>query len=116
MMDPSPLFYNGYHPVYPSFRKDYRSRSRTKQRTAAPVKYYLIDFGESKYYNPETGPPLDRPGRTQDHTIPEYDLPGLHNPFLTDVYMIGNMIQSHVLTVSIAFLYSSLADFISERA
>jgi hypothetical protein len=113
MMDPSPLFYNGFHPVDPSFTKDYKFRSRTNKRTTAPVKYYLIDFGESKYYDPKTGPPLDRPGRTQDPTVPEYDVPGRYNPFFTDVYLIGNMIKSHVMTVRIALPYLSLVNFIS---
>ena len=107
MMDPSPLFYTGFHPINPAFTKDYRSRSQTKYRTAAPVKYYLIDFGESKYYDPKINPPLDRPGRTQDRSVPEYDVPGLYNPFLTDVYLIGNMIKSHVMAVCTSFHHST---------
>ena len=103
MMDPSPLFHGDFHPANPSLTKNYKTHSRTKTRTGAPVKYFLIDFGESKYYDPKH-PPLDRPGRTQDPTVPEFSLPGLHNPFLTDVYLIGNMVKSHVMAVCISLL------------
>ena len=107
-MDPSPIFIDGFHPVDISYTRDFRKRSHTNHRTGAPVKYYLIDFGESKSYNPEAGPPLDRPGRTQDQTVPEYEVDGLYNPFSTDVYLIGNMIKSHVMSVWLIILGSRI--------
>ncbi|KAI0041523.1 hypothetical protein FA95DRAFT_1501343, partial [Auriscalpium vulgare] len=62
-------------------------------------RYYLIDFGLSRYYDPADGAPLDTMRWGGDKSVPEFrgyspgrDRP-LHNPFPTDIYYIGNMLR-----------------------
>ncbi len=70
-------------------------------RTARPVRYYFIDFGPSRRYNPEDGPPREHPIRGGDKSVPEFKNwnGDLLDPFPTDIYYVGNMIQESVLQV-----------------
>jgi hypothetical protein len=72
-------------------------------RTQRPPRYYLIDFGISRRYDPANGSPLEDPINGGDKTVPEHQghkgiIP--QNPFFTDIYYAGNVIRTQFLEVS----------------
>lgn len=101
MYDPRPMYPNMYHPEDPSKTRDWKAGVKVFDRTRCPVRYYFIDFGLSRQYNPEEGPPREHPIVGGDKTVPEFqDWKGdLLDPFPTDIYYIGNMIQYTLLEV-----------------
>ena len=107
MMDPNPMFPDLYHPATRNRSRDWKSyRPKYYTRTARPTKYYLIDFGLSRKYDPEEREPLQIPILGGDKTVPEFQGDGVYrpwNPFPTDIYYIGNMIREEFLQVSDSF-------------
>jgi len=98
MMDGSPLYPVPYHPVRTYMKRDYSGRVRHLTRTQRPVKYYLTDFGLSRRYNPDQGPPLEDPIWGADKTVPEFQKSSDPcDPFPTDVYYLGNLIRENFL-------------------
>jgi len=96
------MYPNGWHPTQdwrkPDF-SDYR-KDEIYTRTQRPPKYYLIDFGISRQYDPAKGPPLEDPINGGDKTVPEHQgRKGIVpcNPFFTDVYYAGNVIRTEFL-------------------
>ena len=104
-MDPSQLYPDGYHPRKVNRTRDFKGKARHFTRTQRPPKYYLIDFGISRKYNPADGPPLEDPILGGDKTVPEYnrsDDPC--DPFPVDVYYAGNLLRRDFLDVRVDFL------------
>ena len=102
-MDATRLFPNGFHPMQHLFDPNYDGAAKHRTRTERPPKYYLTDFGLSRRYDPEAGPPYELPIRGTDKSVPEFQGEGYDqasNPFATDVYYIGNEIQTTFLKVS----------------
>ncbi|KAF8870843.1 kinase-like domain-containing protein [Infundibulicybe gibba] len=67
-------------------------------RTQRPVKYYFIDFGISRHYEPSEVPPLEDPIWGGDKTVPEFQFSdGPCDPFPTDIYYLGNLIRTEFL-------------------
>lgn len=99
MYDARPMFPHMFHPRRPSRTLDYHLSPKHSTRTACPVKYYFIDFGISRRYNPEEGPPREHPIRGGDKSAPEFkDWNGeMLDPFPTDIYYLGNVIKRTVL-------------------
>ncbi|KAI0310496.1 hypothetical protein OF83DRAFT_1070441 [Amylostereum chailletii] len=112
MMDATPMYPHPWHPAKPERRRDWKGRAKYYSRTQCPVKYYWIDFGHSRRYNLEDGPPLEMPQRAGDYTPPEHAGEFLGtpcNPFPTDIYLVGNMIRTHYMEASHRVLdYSGL--------
>ena len=101
MMDPRPLYPNMYHPLSIYRRRDGYGTAKRGRRTKHPVKYYLIDFGLSRKYEPDDVSPLELPIFGGDKTVPEFrqfDEPC--DPFRTDIYYIGNLIRMCFFEVS----------------
>lgn len=100
MMDPRPLYPELYHFVSISKKRDMSGTAKNYTRTRKPVRYYFIDFGLSRRYNPAKGPPLSRPIWGADRTVPEFHK-SLEpcDPFPTDVYYLGNVIRTVFLDV-----------------
>jgi len=97
-MDGQRLYPEGYHPQYTRHKPDYTGHAKHLTRTQRPVKYYFIDFGLSRRYNPADGPPLELPIIGGDKSVPEFRDPvGPLDPFPTDVYYLGNMIRREFL-------------------
>src|SRR5882757_2179808 len=99
------MYPDGWHPnddkSKPNFTR-YR-RSEIYTRTQRPPKYYIIDFGISRQYDPANGTPLEDPINGGDKTVPEHQgrrgiIPC--NPFFTDIYYAGNVIRTEFLEVS----------------
>ncbi|TBU31687.1 hypothetical protein BD311DRAFT_656397 [Dichomitus squalens] len=99
MYDPRRMYPHMFHPKDPDKSPDFKSKARHSNRTVCPVKYYFIDFGLSRRYNPEDGPPREHPIRGGDKSVPEFQSwkGDLVDPFPTDIYYVGNMIRTDIL-------------------
>jgi hypothetical protein len=101
MMDARDLYAEPYHPVEPHMKRDFSGRVKRYTRTQRPPKYYFIDFGLSRRYDPREANPLEYPIFGGDKTVPEFqnnaDVPV--NPFPTDVYYLGNVIKEEFMDV-----------------
>jgi len=99
MVDSLPLYTSPPHPHKMSMKRDFSGKTKICSiRTLTPVKYYLVDFGLSRRYNPVDGPPSEFPIWGGDESVPEFrtqDAPC--DPFPVDVYCIGNSIRRHFL-------------------
>ncbi|KAF7302216.1 Protein kinase domain-containing protein [Mycena indigotica] len=99
-LDPTLLFPNGFHPIWTDRDPEDRRPAHHITRTECWPRYYFIDFGLSRRYDPANGPPLEPIIRGGDRSPPEYRKSGLScNPFPTDIYILGNLMKS-------LFLYS----------
>lgn len=93
MMDGA-MYPKPWHPA-----RDYRTRDlaadcKPYSRYQHPPRYYLIDFGISRIYDPNGPPPLESVHFGGDKSVPEFkNLTQKHNPFPTDVYYVGNIIR-----------------------
>jgi len=104
MMDAKNLYLQPLHPAHFKKRRDFSGPAKHSTRTRRPVKYYLIDFGLSRRYNPEDRPVLEPPGWGGDQTVPEFlKSDDLCDPFPVDVYCAGNVIRRNFTEVSRAF-------------
>ncbi len=101
MMDPRPLFPRLFHFVQYWRTPDLRRNAKHYTRTRCPTKYYYIDFGLSRRYDPATRQPLERPIWGADRSVPEFHKSLKPcDPFPTDIYYLGNVMRSWVLEVS----------------
>ncbi|KAK7012631.1 hypothetical protein R3P38DRAFT_2550016, partial [Favolaschia claudopus] len=96
LQDPTLLYPEGFHPVQTLMDPAYKHLSRPITRTECWPRYYIIDFGLSRRYDPAQGPPMEDIIRGGDKSPPEhlgaaYDLPC--NPFPTDIYFLGNLLK-----------------------
>ena len=72
----------------------------TRSWLRVSVKYYFIDFGISRKYDPADLPPREPPIFGGDRSVPEFnksDEPC--DPFPTDIYYVGNLIREDFLQV-----------------
>ena len=100
MLDPSRMYPESFHPLDIERRKDFRGKAKKYTRTRRPPRYFLIDFGLSRQYDPANGPPLDQPLRGGDKSAPEHqDRTTPCNPFPTDVYSLGNLVREKFIQV-----------------
>ncbi|KIK80845.1 hypothetical protein PAXRUDRAFT_157549 [Paxillus rubicundulus Ve08.2h10] len=94
MLDPSELYPDSFHPMETHFDKNYLGYARHFTRTQRPHKYYLIDFGISRRYDPSDTAPREVPIWGGDREVPEFQNSNEPcNPFPTDVFYIGNVIR-----------------------
>lgn len=96
-MHPKPLFIDSFHPFRPHRTRDLKGTSRHYSRTQRPTKYFLIDFGLSRQYDPLVANPVEPVIFEGDNTVPEFKSLELQNPFPTDIYYIGHAIQETFL-------------------
>jgi hypothetical protein len=102
MMDASEMYPNSFHPVVQDRNRDYHGTAKHYPRTRRPPKYYFIDFGLSRRYDPANGPPLEAPLIGGDKSVPEFQGNKAlehSDPFPTDVYYIGNLVKRDFLDV-----------------
>ena len=109
MMDASELYPQGYHPIDIDRSRDFKGKAKQSfTRSQKCPKYYLIDFGISAQYE-DVDTARDFPIAGGDKSPPEFQGQGLfswYNPFPTDIYYIGNLIQMDFLNVSLSLLYN----------
>jgi len=114
MMDGS-MFPDGWHPTMDQWKRDFQGDARYLTRLRRPPKYYLIDFGLSRRYNPANGPPLEPPINGGDKTVPEFQGSiSPCNPFPTDIYYAGNFIRVAVMKEykGLGFMGSLVSDMV----
>ncbi|KAI0363364.1 hypothetical protein BV20DRAFT_975753 [Pilatotrama ljubarskyi] len=99
MYDPRPIYPAMFHPRQRNRALNWKDPAKHSTRTDHPVRYYYIDFGLSRKYNPEDGPPREIPIRGGDKTVPEFQSWKGEplDPFPTDIYYLGNMIRMTIL-------------------
>ncbi|KAJ3845930.1 kinase-like domain-containing protein [Lentinula lateritia] len=96
-MDANPMFTRQYHPIKPKKRHNWSARALHHSRTRCPPTYFLIDFGQSRMYNPSEPRPSEYALKSGGYTPPEGDADILCDPFATDVYILGTMIRTSFL-------------------
>ena len=107
MMDPKPLFPQMYHPRSDRKTVDFSRKAKYHTRTARPTKYFFIDFGLSRKYEPGDMPPVEVPIHGGDKTVPEFAYSSDPvDPFPTDIYYLGNLIREDFLQVRLENIYS----------
>ncbi|KZT71756.1 hypothetical protein DAEQUDRAFT_687108 [Daedalea quercina L-15889] len=120
MMDARPMYSEKlWHPRDPTSNLDFSGSSKHCTRTERPVKYFYIDFGLSRKYNPADGPPRELPILGGDKTVPEFQGEGCNvpaDPFRTDVYYLGNLIRTTFLEKyhGFEFMQSLVSDMIQD--
>ena len=117
MLDPSKMYPRSFHPMAIGRTRDFRGRVKGKTRTWCRPRYFLIDPGLSRQYDPAKGPPLEEPLRGGDKSAPEHrDRVTPCNPFPTDVYYLGNLVREDYIQVCtyIYFLINGSESYTSE--
>lgn len=93
LMDPGAMYPEGFHPVETAYKRDYSGIAVYLPRSAVGVKYYIADFGISSYIPDETRPPLVYGTSGRDQEAPELSKTVPYNPFMLDIFIIGNMFR-----------------------
>ena len=108
MLDPTHLYPQSFHPVATDLSKDCTSKAKHFTRTQRPPKYYFIDFGISRRYDPSDANPREIPIWGGDKLVPEFQNSNEpRDPFPTDVFYIGNAIRMDFLLVGISLCHLS---------
>ncbi|KAF7302222.1 Protein kinase domain-containing protein [Mycena indigotica] len=114
--DPTLLFPKGFHPVWTDRDPSNKHPAYHLTRTECWPRYFFIDFGLSRRYDPSNGPPREPIIRGGDRSPPEHHTNLACNPFPTDIYFLGNLLKTqflysrrlgkrqHVLLSSLGFL------------
>ncbi|KAJ6580069.1 hypothetical protein DFH09DRAFT_1246055 [Mycena vulgaris] len=103
MMDAAPIHPIAFHPASPDMKRDFSGTVSHLTRTQRPVKYYLIDFGISRKYDPAVRAPIEPIIVGGDKSVPEFrrkktgELPMECDAFPADVYCMGNVIREEFL-------------------
>ena len=101
MLDPTHLYPDSFHPVATNLNRNYSGDAKHFTRTQRPLKYYFIDFGLSRRYDPSDTNPMERPIWGGDKEVPEFQNSNEpRDPFATDVFYIGNAIRMDFILVS----------------
>ena len=100
MMDASGMYPRGFHPRLQNRNPEFTGPAKHLTRTQHPPKYYFVDFGIARRYDPANGPPLELPIEGGDKSVPEFQASnGPCDPFPTNVYYLGNFIRREFLEV-----------------
>ncbi|TFK74320.1 hypothetical protein BDN72DRAFT_893294 [Pluteus cervinus] len=98
MMDGDEMFPEGWNHFLGRLTPQGKPHRTFFTRTQKPSKYYLIDFGLSRRYDPSDPDPLERPILGGDRTVPEFQTgKESFNPFRTDIYYVGNLIRRYIM-------------------
>ena len=97
MYDPSEMYPQGFHPMQMDRSQDFKGKAKRYTRTQRAPRYYLIDFGLSRFYPSRNV--LDEPLRGGDRSAPEHQDGTWCNPFYTDIYYLGNLIRQEFIRV-----------------
>ncbi|OCH84104.1 hypothetical protein OBBRIDRAFT_742165, partial [Obba rivulosa] len=118
MMDPKPLYPKMFHPVLQTYNRDRTGRAKHYTRTKRPVKYYFIDFGISRRYTEGEDSSRELLILGADRSIPEFVKYRKTecDPFPTDVYYLGNLIQKEFLerTHGVEFMRPLVTDMLQD--
>ena len=101
MFSASRMYPNGFHPIKLDRNRNFKGAAKAYTRTQRPPIYYFIDFGLSRQYTSRNV--TDEPLRGGDKTAPEHRSKRRCNPFLTDIYYIGNLVRQEFMEVRPVF-------------
>lgn len=102
MMDPVPLYPALYHPTDDTKSRDFRRSVRPYSRTERPTRYYYVDFGLSRKYNPSDNTPRELPIIGGYKNVPEFQGEGYDvasDPLATDIFYLGYLFQDRLIQV-----------------
>ncbi|KAI0363590.1 kinase-like protein [Pilatotrama ljubarskyi] len=90
MMDGTPLYPGGHHPVRREYTSDALYEIKPLPRAGRSIKYYYVDFGLSSWFPPGAPPyVVGRVGR--DKEVPELSKTVPYDAFKVDIYALGNL-------------------------
>jgi hypothetical protein len=110
MMDPRPIYLDGYHPVKTNRTSDLKKRASHMTRTDRPVKYFYTNMSEARMY-PKFEGVYDRISLGKDGTVPEHrgnTTKAVVNPFAVDVYCLGNVLRTEFLEVGVLYITTNI--------
>ena len=90
MMDGSPLYPAGHHPVRTRYSVDVIEDLRPLHRIDHPVRYYYIDFGLSVRFE-EGSSPLVVGDVGRDDEVPELSSTVPYDGYKADIHALGNI-------------------------
>ncbi|KAA1476520.1 hypothetical protein DENSPDRAFT_843513 [Dentipellis sp. KUC8613] len=96
MMEASPLFPEGHHPVRRYFSEDGIFPLTPLSRLSHPVRYYFIDFGISTRFAPDESH-LVTGAKGRDKELPELSRDVPYDAFKADVFILGNLYKKELL-------------------
>ncbi|KAJ3996370.1 kinase-like domain-containing protein, partial [Lentinula boryana] len=98
-MEANAMYTRQYHPICPKKRYNWSARALHHSRTRCPPRYYLIDFGQSRMYDPSQPCGTEYALRSGGYTPPEGLADTPCDPFATDVFLLGNLMRTTFLDV-----------------
>lgn len=109
MMDADAMFPKGFHPVSTAMDTSGSKLVHPKRRrdTTPAVRYYFIDFGISSMFDHGAAERKVTGLEGQDPSVPELSLTVPYDPFLVDVYILGNVFKQSFLDVGLILFSSS---------
>ncbi|GBE80555.1 hypothetical protein SCP_0302700 [Sparassis crispa] len=119
MMEPT-MYPDLYHPLLDTEKPDLSGSAKCYTRIRRPTKYYYVDFGLSRKYDPKDSPSLELPILGGDKSVPEFQGEGYNkasDPFVTDIYYLGNLMRQGFFERyrRLEFLDSLIADMVQEE-
>jgi len=85
------MYPDGFHHFLVVDKPDLSGTAKFYTRTQRPSKYFIIDFGMSRRYEPGDDSPLE------PTILPDGKTEALQNPFQVDVYLAGNLVRERFL-------------------
>lgn len=101
MMDAASIYPRGFHPVQAASLPDMTGTAPSFTRLAAypGVRYYYIDFGISVKIPLEVQPKRVLGIDGLDQEVPELSVTTPYDPFLVDVFILGNFFKRYICEV-----------------
>ncbi len=97
MLDATAMYPEGFHPYNQYMNRngfgmvrDYLNRTDV----LSSIRYYFTDFGISTHFSDPSQPHLVTGSRCQDREVPELSDTMPYDPFLTDVFILGNVYKN----------------------
>jgi len=103
MMDADAMYPEGFHPIRTMYKADYSGYAPYVSRSVAGVKYYFVDFGISVHIPEDAYPKLVTGHLGRDQTPPDLSTTVPYDPFMLDIYIMGNMFKSELTNVRNSF-------------
>ncbi|KAL5513775.1 hypothetical protein ACEPAH_4176 [Sanghuangporus vaninii] len=108
MMDADLMYPKGFHPVNTlEDATGYREAHPKHRRDVLSVRYFFIDFGISTMFGPNDTDKRVLGLEGQDNTVPELSEKYPYDPFLVDIFIVGNLLNNSFFEKydNLAFLY-----------